>query len=665
MLDDLTSEVSFLARKFAALNPKIVDQMKAWGKKNPDVSTLSYLALNRQRQAVDAMQVAVHDDAICSEERDGFVFYDVTDSFKIESDASFTLESYTSDPLDWAKAKYGFMDFDAVSGVSMLDFVQSRNCCLESLEEGHAKNTTDFGHVIGFRLEPRVYINDNDTMEYFQSSSLHHGRWRVTKKDKALKLLVRNALLDEFRPKTVNYDPDGKLLWKRFGTPHFVLKTQTVRNAIAEDVGLLLKRDPSIPLDCSERSRRLIMDSKGWVYDFEIRRRFINTPSLRLQRNLAFSFDEEWKIDPDARKAMDKLLDKIFDFWLIGGPKGKSLYTDPFGKTLADAFLYLLDGCPDFQYWNVILPIWERDVDELLWEALHFAADVCSWQKRCEFRYKYGDGGSGKDVGHIIEMNFFGTRDKNGVFGIIPATFFTSKQNPNPDAPSTTLDQMRSMRYLANNEVPSHTFFNCDALKALCEQEGVPILSRGLYADPVPWRPMGGIQLCSNHPLVLSDAQTIDTGNRRRINYLRMNARLSDSGKDVKKVINAGKLNPELLWIAKKFYEYLEKMPHADRLYPIPPRVVAETSELLDQKKGIAFKAWIEDIRKTEPASHISQGSLAAEIKDKVAAEFNIDKKDADGLLKSAGARSKRTGSGHYLTYLYPDASQFKAIRLL
>jgi hypothetical protein len=248
----------------------------------------------------------------------------------------------------------------------------------------------------------------------------------------------------------------------------------------------------------------------------------------------------------------------------------------------------------------MLLPIYTADgatapdLDEALWDTLHFAADACSWEKRCEWTYKWGDGGSGKDVSHIVRMMFFGTRNKNGMAGIIPATFFTSTHQVNPDSPSTTLDQMRGMRYLACNEVPAHKFYNCDAVKALTEQEGVPILSRGLYAAPVPWRPMAGIQCCSNHPMILNGEQQGDTGVKRRLNYVRMNAKLLNSGRDVKAVINKGSLNPELFWLTKVFYEYLLRMPHSTRLHPIPPRVRAETMELLEQKRANDVRIWLE-----------------------------------------------------------------------
>jgi hypothetical protein len=246
--------------------------------------------------------------------------------------------------------------------------------------------------------------------------------------------------------------------------------------------------------------------------------------------------------------------------------------------------------------------------------------------------------------------------------GIIPSAFFTGRYQVNPDAPSTTLEQMRGMRYLANNEVPKHDFINMDAIKALCEQEGVPMISRGLYADPVPWRPMAGVSMGGNHPLALTDAQMGDSGNRRRLCYLRMLAALADSGKDIKKIINAGKLNAELFWIARKFYEYLQKMPHSTRLHPIPPRVQAETKELLDQKKAIQVRAWLE--QNTEAAEKIAAGTLAATIRAVVAGAFGLEKQAVSVLLVAAGAKNKKIGEGHFLIYLYPDGAQYRAIKL-
>ena len=664
-LNALSLEVCALAKAVGKIFPAIVSQMVVWGKSNPEVSCLSYVAANMQRQKVDGMKANVPEDFLCSEERDGFVHFDPENQHRVESDVPFTTESYpdAEQILNMAKEKYPSMDFSAQSEVSMRDYVASRRCCLESLESGYTGNTTDFGNVIAFRLEPRVFINDNDTMEYYEDSEQHHGRWKVTKKEKAMKRLVRSALLDEFRPLKASYSSDGKLLWKREGNPHPLVKTSRIRNAITEDVSLVLKRDPSIALDCSERIRRLLVDCNGLVYDFNSGQLFPNTPSLRLQRNLPFSFEQPWKIDPGLQKKLDELLDKIFAYWLSGdGPKNKSLYADPVGQSLAAAFMELVKDNPEFQYWNVMLPIVVNDVDELFWDALHFAADACSWQKRCEFRYKYGEGGSGKDVGHCIALNFFGTRDKNGLAGIIPNAFFTSKYQVSPDSPSTTLEQMRGMRYLANNEVPKHDFINMDAIKAICEQEGVPMISRGLYADPVPWRPMAGVSMGGNHPLALTDAQMGDSGNRRRLCYLRMRAALADSGKDVKKIINAGKLNSELFWIARKFFEYLQRMPHSTRLHPIPPRVQAETKELLDQKKAIEVKAWIEE--HTGPAEKIAAGTLAATIRGVLARSFKVEKQAVSALLVAAGAKPKKTGDGHFLIYMYPDCTKYQAIKV-
>jgi hypothetical protein len=188
------------------------------------------------------------------------------------------------------------------------------------------------------------------------------------------------------------------------------------------------------------------------------------------------------------------------------------------------------------------------------------------------------------------------------------------------------------------------------------------MISRGLYADPVPWRPMAGVSMGGNHPLALTDAQMGDSGNRRRLCYLRMLAELADSGKDVKKLVNTGCLNPELFWIARKFFEYLQRMPHSTRLHPIPPRVQAETRELLDQKKATEVKAWIE--QNTEPAEKIAAGTLAAKIRVVAGNAFKLEKQAVSALLSSAGAMSKRVGDGIFLTYLYPEETRYRAIRI-
>ena len=571
--------------------------------------------------------------------------------------------------LGMARDKYPHLDFEQKAVIDMHTYVLSRQACERAMAMEAAPPCTDLGNVLAFRLEARVYVSDSDMIEYFDTDCSTHGRWRTSKSEKGLKKIVRATLLEEFRPKSPVYMEDGKMALAAYGPIPGCLKTQTIRNAATDEVTIILKRDPERALDDSESTRRLLMDKNGMVYNFETRSLQPNCPSMRLQRSVPFSFRAEWKIAPETMARLDGLLDKVFDYWLCGsGPMNKTLYDNPVGLALAKSFLDLVQSTKGFDYWQTVLPIYMAegdaapDLDEVLWDTLHFAADACAWEKRCEWRYKWGDGGSGKDVSHIIEMNFFGTRDKNGAAGLIPATFFTSSYNLNPDAPSTTLDQMRCMRYLANNEVPAHKYFNCDAVKALSEQEGVHILSRGLYASPVPWRPMAGIQCCSNHPLVLNDEQQADTGTRRRLCYLKMKAALANSGKDVKADINKGKLNAELWWLARKFYEYLVRMPHSTRLHPIPPRVRAETEELLEQKQACDVRSWLEE--RTDPAAQISQGTLASAIRKKVSESFGVDEKVADSLLKTAGARSKRIGAGIFLTYLYPDATQHKAIRV-
>ena len=47
-----------------------------------------------------------------------------------------------------------------------------------------------------------------------------------------------------------------------------------------------------------------------------------------------------------------------------------------------------------------------------------------------------------------------------------------------------------------------------------------------------------------------------------------------------------------------------------------------------------------------------------------LAKSFSVEKREISALLSSAGAKSKRIGDGIFMTYLYPDGTQYKAIRV-
>jgi hypothetical protein len=263
---------------------------------------------------------------------------------------------------------------------------------------------------------------------------------------------------------------------------------------------------------------------------------------------------------------MAELLEKVFALWLAGAP---GLYESPHGLALEQGLQELVKE-EGFDVWKVLLPIYCGNMDMVLWDLLHFSADASSWERRCEFIYRVGPGGSGKDVGIVLRTSFFGSRDRGGLSAAIPPAFFTTRQAVNPDAPSKTLESLLGMKLALCSEVPSHSFFAADVVKALTEQQGAFMTSRGLYESPVAWRPTAGLQLTSNHELTLSDDQMSDSGLRRRILYVKHSAVLLDSGRDVKAAILKGSMNAELLWLARAFFGYIRHMPHGTEDAPDP-----------------------------------------------------------------------------------------------
>jgi hypothetical protein len=371
-----------------------------------------------------------------------------------------------------------------------------------------------------------------------------------------------------------------------------------------------------------------------------------------------FKITDAWNITAADKARLSDLLDEVFKLWLAGHG---GLRESPHGHALAQAILDLV-GRPGFDIWKVILPIYSGCIDMALWELLHFAADAASWEKRCEFVYRVGPGGCGKDVLVVLRTSFFGSRDQGGLSMSVPPAFFTTRHAVNPDAPSTTLESMRGMKFVVSSEVPSHTHFAVDTAKALTEQQGAFMTSRGLYASPVSWRPTAGLQMTSNNDLVLSDEQMSDTGLRRRLLYVKHAAVLLDSGRDVKAQILSGGLNPELTWLAKKFHTYLVRMPHGTRLLPIPKQIRDDTAELLDQNRTQDARLWLE--AHTVPAPKIDQGSLATAVRRAAAEALGVEERVADALLKTAGCRTRRVGAGIFFLWAYPDVAGHKAVKL-
>jgi hypothetical protein len=676
MLYALGANVRGIAHHFALLHPANVAKIREWGKVAPEISNLAYLAASWQRDHVERMRTAVNPDFVASEERDGFALYcpsGCPDGLEEAAGIPVTREEYQCDSalLAFARVKYPYLDFEAKSVVPYRTLSHAKRSCVAALlaveEGGTISNITDFGFVIAARVEPFVFVSDTDQVEYYDITQSTFGYWQVTSKEKALKKLVRQALLDEFRDVYAQREDGGKILFVRGGKVPGYCKRTEFRNKVAEDASLILLRVPRTFLD-GEGARQFLMDRDGMIYDFA-RDAFIpGCSALRLCRHVPFSFgshpDASWDAPPAFKQNVALLLDEIFDYYLRGeGPAGKCLDGEPLvGALLAARFRKLIATGPPMSYWTVMLAVYNGSVEEVIWKTCHLTASACGYKRRCEFIYEYGEGSSGKDTCHIIALNFFGSRARGGLSSALPGTWFTDKHVVNHDSPGVHLDAVRSMRYVSNNEIPAHRWFNTDALKPLCEHEGTWIMSRGLYKDLEPWRSMAGLQLTSNFPIVLTDEQCTDTGCTRRINFAKMPRVFTPrEQKDVKGPINKGVLNHEVFWIVRRFYPYLEAQT-TSQILPRPPRILRETSELLTHRVSTLIRRFLAE--HSEPAVYVDAEKIP-ELSRFMMAKFVLSDNEWTSLQVRAGLVKKQTGTaGRRYAFLFDGESRPQGLKL-
>jgi hypothetical protein len=276
------------------------------------------------------------------------------------------------------------------------------------------------------------------------------------------------------------------------------------------------------------------------------------------------------------KKRLTDILEQIFDFYLAGeGPVGKSLHSDPiFGAPLAHGLKELVTGHECFALWRLLGPMFEWNMDEVLWMFMHITADVWTWERRTEWRYLHGPGATGKDTLYLLISVFLGEHATGGHSTIFTPAYFIGRQKKGDL--DTILDTAKNMRVVLCNEVPDHDFFDHDRLKPLVEQRGAGLLSRTIYEKPEKWLPMCGVQFLSNHPMKATPKQGQDTGARRRANVLKLTHVFEENAsKDVKANVGSGAYNPELFWLSRLMMTYLRRCPAGfTRIHPRPPRVM-------------------------------------------------------------------------------------------
>jgi hypothetical protein len=234
------------------------------------------------------------------------------------------------------------------------------------------------------------------------------------------------------------------------------------------------------------------------------------------------------------------------------------------------------------------------------------------------------DGATGKDVLGLLRLFALGDRAEGGMSTLFEASYLVGKQSAASSGIDTTLDQAKGMRSVVCNEIPEHVFFDHDRVKGLVEPRGVGLLSRTIYAKPERWWPCLGLLCLSNHELAVVGAQLIDTGNRRRLNVLRLRHVLKEQGlRDIKTEIMSGKCNKELFFVAHLLLDYLKRCPVTSRrILPRPPHVEEETNECFTRSSARPLKDYIEDF--CEPATTYAHGTPAAVLKEKLAAAAGL-----------------------------------------
>jgi len=665
LLLDLSAEVRALARARRQQMPELYEKVVGMGKRDPEISMLSYLNGAAQRQTVELMLTALPAGAkVFSYERDGFVWQGPPvshDRFEaVNGGVPVEVSSYPTEAEieQGFRKRYPHLDWDMESFGEPRDLMWAwinARAALE-VEDKLPKNHSDFATVVAAELEPFVYILDS-TAEYYDRSDCEHGAWTIIPKER-VKAICRAVLLNVFRKKSYN-SVDGKMKAVHYyGAQPWACKTTALQNNIIAQVLPMLTRPHPLPLN-SDSTRRYLADASGCVYDF-VTDSFITSPvDLRIGKRLVWSFgagspDGVWQAD--GKRRAEEVMGKIYDFlWGQAEIKTASLEEDPvFGKPLADAL-----RAAATPVLRLLLDLFDGNADEALYMINMAASFACAWQNRCEFAYMFGPGNSGKDTFHNLMTSFFG-----GYAAILPQRYFVVQGNRDPEAPTSVLDSVRAARYIGNNEIPAHKEFNSDMIKALVEQKGTGMVSRSMRRNATQWNPMAGVVLTSNHPICISDAEREATsGTARRLVAIKMPRVFEISaGEDVKDAVLAGRFNAELFHWARLAYQHLRKLAGFKRVYPQPPRFLMDTTALLEGSLHSRIQEWLE--RNTEPQRTYDQGTTQKTVREALAEVFELDARAVGSLAAAAGLVEKRSGSARVYLYEYPSEPRARVVRL-
>jgi hypothetical protein len=369
----------------------------------------------------------------------------------------------------------------------------------------------------------------------------------------------------------------------------------------------------------------------------------------------------------EVKNGLSALLRRVLEFWQLGDVKTRSLADDPVvGTPLARSVVDFVEkNAKHCVVLHTLLGLYAGSVDEALWKVLHMTATACAFASRCEFIYQYGPGNSGKDTEHLLMLSFLGDGHRGGLSGVLPSNFFVGSSKRDVEGPTSVMDSMRGLRYVSNNEIPMHDCFNSDVIKGLVEAEGTPQTSRSMRENPTAWRPMAGLFLSSNHIIRISDDErNADSGLARRLNVVRMPRVFPDTDNDLKRRITAGEMNTEVFWLARQMFPHLRFLGSRKRLYPIPPRIRRETTDLLMGDFSRVVQLWVEE--NCEAVQVYRDATNISSVREAITASLfpSLTPKEAKARLAAAGLIEKVNGSVRVFVYAFPTEVRPKAVRL-
>ena len=178
-------------------------------------------------------------------------------------------------------------------------------------------------------------------------------------------------------------------------------------------------------------------------------------------------------------------------------------------------------------------------------------------QRRTQWDYEWGEGNSGKDMGHGVLCAFLGDGSNRGYAEKLAVESLTRPGQSDPNGTQSMKHALMNRRYAYFNELrydgrSGMRYFNDGELKELCEQQGTKIKTRTLYQEPESWQPMCGIVGTGQLPLPFTAEQCKDTGTRSRIVQSKMPRTFSlEEDKDLKEQVAEGICNAELFYLAQ------------------------------------------------------------------------------------------------------------------